>query len=183
MTAPIYARQTHLLLIEPAFRQALLDRHKWVFHETSYGAVQSIRNTELRVCDPGVIDGQLLELIDRTLGREARLMVFLKTVASHVEGSSLGRQVKFALCRKDVPARIGVDWSSDATTLALTKVPNAMPPAAAFVKVVEEAGSFASYDPIISSLLRISPAAAPGSDPAGWPRLVDLRNDTDIARF
>ena len=110
--AAIYARHTHLLLVEPVVRQALLDRHKWVFHETSYERMHKIRVTELRVGDPGVIDTELLDLIDQTLGREARCMVFLKPATSPVRGSSFGTQVRFALCRKDVPARIGVDWST-----------------------------------------------------------------------
>jgi hypothetical protein len=145
--------------------------------------VQNIRKTELRASDPGDSNVELLELIDRTLGREARRIVCLKPSTSSVKGSSFDQQVRLALCGKDVPGRIGVDWSNLATLLALGKLPDGMPATAAFVKVVEEAGSFASYDPIISSLLRISPAAAPGSDPATWPRLVDVRDDTVIARF
>ena len=145
--------------------------------------MQNVRITELEVRDPGVIDPQLLHLIDQTLGRQARRMVCMKPATSPVGGSSFGTQVRFALCRKDVPARIGMDWSNDATTLVLNKLPGDVPPTEAFVKVVAAAGSFASYDPVNRSLLRISPAAAPNSDPAMWPRLVDVRDDTVIARF
>lgn len=183
MWAAIYARHKHLLLVEPAVGQALLDRHKWVFHDTSYDAMQNIQITELDVRDPGVIDPQLLDLIDQTLGRQARQMVCLKPAISRVAGSSFGLQVRFALCRDDLPVRIGVDWSNDATALAQNKLSGDVPADEAFVKVVEEAGSLASYDPIQPSLLRISPAAAPDSDPATWPRLVDVQDDAVIARF
>jgi hypothetical protein len=177
MSAAIYACYKTLLLVQPAIRQALCDRHKWIFHDTSYEAMQNIRITELEVRDPGVIDPQLLNLIDQTLGQQARRIVCLKPVSSPVAGSNCGPQVRLSLCRKDVPVRIGVDWSNEATTLALSKLPAGMPAAEAFVSVVEKAGSFASYDPVQPSLLRSSPVANPGSDPATWPRLVDVRDD------
>ena len=183
MSAAIYSRYKHLLLVDPPVRQALLDRHKWVFHDTSYEAMLNIRMTELEVRDPGVIDPQLLDFIDKTLGLQARRMVCLKPAISPVAGSSFGPQVRFALCRTDIPLRLGVDWSNDATTLALNRIPGDAPGAESFVNVVDEAGSFASYDSISPSLLRISPAAAPGADPGTWPRLVDVRDDTLVARF
>jgi hypothetical protein len=110
-------------------------------------------------------------------------MVCLKPSSSPLTGSSFGPRVRFALSGKDVPGRLGVDWSNDASALALDKLPGDVPTAEAFVKVAEDAGSFASYDSVQPSLLRICPAAAPGSDPAVWPRLVDVRDDTIIHRF
>src|ERR1700751_1903148 len=91
------------LLVKPAVRQALLDRHKWVFHETSYGAVQNIRMTELRAAAPGDSNVELLELIDRTLGREARRSVCLKPATSSVKGSSFDQQVWLALYGQEMP--------------------------------------------------------------------------------
>jgi hypothetical protein len=155
--ATTFERCTHLMLVKPDVRQALLDRHKWVFHETSYERMWKIKITQLQVSDPGMVDTDMLSLIDQTLGRDARCVVFLKPTGSPVTGSSPGDQVRLAICRDDVPNRVGVDWSSLATFLEVKRIPDSMQTKDAFVKVVEKAGSFLSYDPVASSLLRICP--------------------------
>jgi hypothetical protein len=111
MSAAIYARYKNLMLVEPPVRKALFGRHEWMFHDTPYEAMQKIRFTELEVRDPGVIDRQLLDLIDQTLGRGARSILCLKPASSPVAAkvnvtSSLSKDERV----KSIPWEGGRVW-------------------------------------------------------------------------
>lgn len=183
----------HIEFMEAAadFRLALTKKFSWFIHETPLPNLPSI-------CRNGLLpmkDFPPPEDVRTYFGSSSIPILCLHPLGSLLVprgaansldlpmGASEPKRVKLALSSRDLPKRVGLDWSYE-WKLQELRFHRTIDDSLDVIgcSIAHEFGSVVSYDPISPSHLRICTSAAESINPDDWPFLSEA-NESEIALF
>lgn len=182
---------TEFLKLMPKFRSELFARYKWFIHETPFSNLSGIKEKGLLPMQ----DARPPEEVSSYFGTADVPILCLHPLGSQLcprgaekslvlpLGAPEPRRVKLAVSARDLPEKIGLDWSY-AWDIQKARLQLADRERLHVIgcAVAHEFGSIVSYDSISSTLLRICTKPDASIDPSCWRPLNEV-DDNEIAFF
>jgi len=179
------------LRLAPEFRSELSAKYKWFIHETPFSNLPGIREKGLLPMQDARPPEEVVSFVGSTdvpilclhpLGSKLTPRGAQKSLVLPL-GAPEPKRVKLAVSSRDLPKKIGLDWSY-AWEFQEPRLQSANPENLPVIgcAVAHEFGSIVSYEPISSKLLRICTKQTDFVDPAYWCFLNEV-DDNEIAFF
>jgi hypothetical protein len=156
-------------------RTALIARYNWFLHRKLIADFATVRDNGLTPRDQEFYGYQPSDYERQRFGEKYREIVCLAPFGTTMNLHS--ERFCVAIKANDLPTNVAMDFSfPDVWTSAplLKAGPPPLTDLAVFLKVVAEAGSVASYDPIPPGHLRIWVQGAPKDCPDKWPTIGEV---------